>query len=152
MVRPVIGSTGWGTALNADLDGIEALAIAPLTSSNNHLAADVTMTTAGTQYDGPTLTLAAGTWLIVGALQVLAATSASRTISARIWDGAIVHTAGIYQVTGTASAGQASIPMGALVTPASSTTYTIQCTSTVNSDIIRGTSTKGSYLLAVKIG
>jgi hypothetical protein len=123
-----------------------------LTSSTNYLSSDVTMTTNGTYYDGPTLTLAAGTWLLSGTVQLSASTTAIRTWSAKLWDGSTSISSGVFTVTGTGTTGQGIIPLSAIVTPSGSTTYKISVTSTVNADTLRGTSTVGSYLNAVKIG
>lgn len=123
-----------------------------LSNSSNYVAADVTMTTAGTYYDGPSLSLAAGTWLLVGAVQILAVTNAARTFQAKLWDGTTTISNAVWQVDGTAAAGQGTLALSAIVAPGSTTTYKISATSSVNADTLRGTSTKGSYLNAVRIG
>jgi hypothetical protein len=141
------GNTGW-VAYGAPGGG------GSLTSSSNYLASDVTMTTNGTYYDGPTLTLAAGTWLLTGSVYVFASSTAIRTWSAKLWDGTDSPVAeGVWVVVGTGAPGAATIPMSAIVTLGSSTTYKISVTSTVNSDTLKGNSSSigGSYLNAVKI-
>lgn len=122
-----------------------------LTSGSNYLAADVTMTTNGTYYDGPTLTLGAGTYLLTGSIQVSASTAASRTWGAKLWDGTTAISSGAHIVTGSATAGMVTIYVSGLVSPGGSTTYKISATSTVNADVIKGTGVLGSYLNYVKI-
>lgn len=122
-----------------------------LTSSQNYISADVTMTTAGTFYDGPTLTLGAGTWLLTGSIYLQAATTAVRQFNAKLWDGTTTISAATHYVEGTGQAANDTSAFSAIVAPSSSTTYKISANSSVNADIIRGTGTKASYLLAVKI-
>jgi hypothetical protein len=137
---------------NAVRDKIETLSGGgSLTSSSNYLSSDVTMTTAGTYYDGPTLTLAAGTWLLIGAVELVASTTATRQFTAKLWDGTTIVSTSAPKTQGTAQVAEEPIPLFGLVTPASSTTYKISATSTVNADTIRASSFKGSYLIAVKI-
>lgn len=57
----------------------------PHVSLMSQLAADVTLTTPGTFYDGPTLSLTPGTWVLMASLQFA---MNNRVITAKIWDGA----------------------------------------------------------------
>jgi hypothetical protein len=142
------------TADSAEATGLKwAAASATISTDQNYITADVTITTNGTYYDGPTLTLAAGTWLLTGSVQILAGSSAARTLEGKLWDGTTTISNSVYVVPGTAAAGHITLHHSAIVTPAGSTTYKISATSSVATvDKIRGLSTKGSYLLAVKIG
>jgi hypothetical protein len=119
---------------------------------SNILGGDVAMTTNGTFYDGPSITLGIGTWLITGAISLGAGSSAIRQWSAKLWDGTTVYSQAVHEVTGTGAAGQATLPMSTIVTLAASATIKISATSTVNADTVKGTSFKGSFLYAVRIG
>lgn len=123
------------------------------TSSTNYVTSDVTMTTAGTFYDGPTLTLAAGTWLLTGAVQILAATTANREYTVKLWDGTTAVTLAAAKSSGTAQTFKANVPIAGIVSPGTSTAYKISATSSVNGDTLMGASPadKASYLLAVRI-
>ncbi len=57
------------------------------TYSVNSLGADVSLASAGTWYDGPQLTLAAGTWLLVASLTIAAMPTTARGYTGRIYDG-----------------------------------------------------------------
>lgn len=62
-----------------------------ITYSMSTLDADVNIAVAGTWYSGPTLTLPAGTWLIVGAANYLKNATGTGTATARLWDGTAAH-------------------------------------------------------------
>lgn len=124
---------------------------AALTSSSNYVTSDVTMTTNGTFYDGPTLTLAAGTWLLNGAVQLLGSTTAVRVWQTKLWDGTTITSQANHRTEGTGQTASLNIPLSALVSPGSSTTYKISATSSVDGDTLIATGVKTSYLNAVKI-
>ena len=56
-----------------------------LTASSNKLASDVVMSVANTPYDGPSLSLAAGSYLLIGTLTLLSSGTLDFTI--KLWDG-----------------------------------------------------------------
>lgn len=64
--------------------------IAQLSNTNASLAADVTMTTAGTFYDGPSVSLAAGTWLVLWKA-LFTHTGAQIEFAGKLWDGTTVY-------------------------------------------------------------
>ena len=120
----------------------------------NDVSGDVTMTTAGTFYDGPTVTLTAGTWYLVGAVHVSDA-SANADYTAKLWDGTTVESSG--QVRCNTGQG-ASIALGGIVTVTTSTAWKISVTSTDNGSLIKaatvssGAGNNASFLRAIRIG
>jgi len=75
------------TLYGVDGPGSTAVTIpAPVTSK---LAADVALTTTNTYYDGPSVTLPAGTWVLFATLTI--GTGGATTASAKIWDGTTVY-------------------------------------------------------------
>ena len=124
-----------------------------LTSSTAYLSADVSMASANTFYDGPSLSLAAGTWLLLGSVE----TTTSGWVTAKLWDGTTVASAVTgYQQT---SGGGIAFQIAAIVAPSATTTYKISAASqrtagTMNATPANngtGTTNKGCYLLAIKI-
>ena len=90
-----------------DTDGIikemdDAAVVLPLGGALSYqqafLGADVSMASANTFYDGPTVTLSAGTWLIMGRLFLLDGTGGSGIYALKLWDGTTVATN--YQFSG----------------------------------------------------
>lgn len=134
------GNTGW-IAYGAAGGG------GSLTTDENILAADTTMTTAGTFYDGATLTLAAGTWIIQGQIELLGSTTASRTFTIRLWDGSTIYIVANYITFGTAVAPRINMPIHKKLVLASPTTIKLSGSSSINSDIIKGTSGSGATIL-----
>jgi hypothetical protein len=111
------------------------------------------MTTSGTFYDGPTVTLAAGTWLILAQCQVLASSTATRAFVAKIWDGTTSARASTTRSDGTAQATLKPIRLHAIVTPGGSTTYKMSVNSNVSGDTLQGTtpSDKNTHIDAIKL-
>lgn len=124
-----------------------------LTTSSAYLSADVAITVASTFYDGPSLTLAAGTWLLAGTVELVAGAAGTRTFTGKLWDGTTTISKGKQSTTGTASALIVSLAFSAIVSPGGSTTYKISCTSDTTGDKIAGASPNqfDSYLNAVRV-
>lgn len=123
-----------------------------LTSVVGIQSSDVTMTTAGTYYDGPSVSLAAGTWLAVGQCFVNCGTTAVRNLTAKLWDGTTAFAVNTHEIVGTGAAGQVGFPLSAILSPGSTTTYKISATSSVNGETLKGTAVSLlGYLNAVKI-
>ena len=125
-----------------------------LTSSTNQLSADVTVTSANTYYDGPSLSLAAGTWLLTAAITV-ADLNESCLWTAKVWDGTTVASS----IQGAnLSGGALSMTLSAIVSPGSTTTYKVSAASNGTNGVIRaaastnGAGNNASSLTAVKIG
>ena len=58
---------------------------------SNRLAADVAMTIPNTDYDGPTVRLTEGRWLVVGTVTVASDTAAAHSVTAKLWDGKLTY-------------------------------------------------------------
>lgn len=58
---------------------------------SNSLAADVAMTIPNTDYDGPTVSLTEGRWLVVGTVTVASDTAAAHSVTAKLWDGTLTY-------------------------------------------------------------
>ena len=124
------------------------------------LSSAVTMTTAGTFYAGPTVSLTAGTWQLTGSvdLQTTSTTSAVQ-FTCKLWDGTTTAGAGYFVASALSSAAVRNNQMaltGVLVETGSAT-GNISCTSNVASQLIEaapGYSSPGNYastLVAVRI-
>jgi hypothetical protein len=57
-----------------------------LSSAQNQLGANVALVTSGVYYDGPALTLSAGTWILFGVLMINAG-GGTADYNAKLWDG-----------------------------------------------------------------
>jgi len=107
--------------------------VVSLSSSMTQLAADVTMTTAGTWYDGPvTGALATGTWLIFVSIAMSSASSATQTVQIRDSSGTTYASAVGFCVAG----GNNSLALMAKVTGNGSKTFKASATSQVNGNLI----------------
>ncbi len=119
--------------------------------SENFLTGDVTMTTAGTGYDGPSLTLGAGTYILHGTVTVSIPSGAN--INVRLWDG--TNTFDDPEQLG--AAGQSAISVEGTVVLSGSTTVKITCKTGVNASTIvatggqYGITNKASHLMAVRL-
>lgn len=125
-----------------------------LTSATTDLAADVAMASANTYYDGPTVAIAAGTWLLVGTLTILNNTAGYATI--KIWDGTTVYAS--TEAASGASGTDQSLSVSAIITTTGATTQKLSASFNTASATIKaattagGTPAKASHLRAVKIG
>jgi hypothetical protein len=114
--------------------------------TSNALGADVTMTTAFTYYDGPSVTLAAGTWMVQGTITAYTTSTTSAVmVACKLWDGTTISSSTGASSGAVAVAAQRLMTMSlqGIVSPASPTTYKISCTSTVNSQVIRASLPSG---------
>jgi hypothetical protein len=89
-----------------------------LVSSMSQLAVDVTMTTGATWYDGPSLALTPGTWLLTAVLTYVAN---NRVMTGKIYDGGGTVAASVEM--GQAGAVQEFVVMTARVVIAATTTW-----------------------------
>lgn len=110
-----------GAVDNAKIATGAAIALSKIAfASGSNTVDSVTLTTAGTYYDGAALSLAAGTWLIWAHGSVTVAT-ASGDGHLKLWDGTTV--ADTDQSTAPAGATTVSLRGDAIVSPGSTTTY-----------------------------
>lgn len=134
-----------------------------MTSATNKLAADVQMSATTTTFsDGPSVSLAAGTWFITGT--ITCATSTINTmmqVTAKLWDGTTVYTSSEY--SGAKGGGSlitdCSITLSAVVTLASTTTIKISAADASGLRAIIKSSTvdnsqgaNASFINAIRIG
>ena len=148
-----MSTTGYFRGNGSKLTGISTA----LTSASNYLSSNVSIAANGTWYDGPSVTLSVGTWLIVGNVLVNYGGSAVAYGTAKLWDGTTVAASG--EVTlGTSQ--PYSIPISSVVTITSGTpTWKISCATSgasVSAYIVasapnNGTGNTASYINAVKI-
>jgi hypothetical protein len=141
------------------LNGIGAYAVptatASLTSSTALLGANVALTNANTYYDGPSLSLAAGTWLIMAHVTIGSGTGDMQT--AKLWNGTTVIASGQTGSSGTGAAPSVTIPLQGVVTLAGTETWKVSAaSSTTGNSILAACPTNGAGnnatgILAVKI-
>jgi len=99
-----------------------------ITSLSASLSANVSLTTTATWYDGPSLSLAAGTWLVIGRITHNRSATTAETIYARLGDGTNHYASTQFyhaSVTGTGVV----LPLNAVITLSATTTIKLQSTS-----------------------
>lgn len=152
-----IAATDVQAAIQEAVTDAAALYQPLLTVSENRLTADVAVTPTTTYVDGPSLSLAAGTYIIDGHVEVTI--SAAGWITCKLMEGSTPRDA-VEGFQTTATAGL-SFSVHAKITIASTTTVKIQvAVSTPTTGNIRATpainntglTNLGSYLRAIKIG
>lgn len=130
------------------------LLIPSLSTVTNTLGGDVTLTSAGTYYDGPSCAQgAAGTWEAFGSVEVTG--TASDVVQAKLWDGTTVIASAqveLAAVTGT----QVTIHLsGIITTPAANIRISVSDATTSATPKIRfnqSGNSKDSTLTVVRIG
>lgn len=130
-----------------------------ITNVEGLLGADVQMPTANTWYDGPTVSLAAGTWLVNCHLTQWRTTTTAATVYARISDGTNHHasTQGYHpsvagngvslKMTAILTVASTTTIKGQMATSAGATTTLIKAALTAN-----GAGNNASIITAIKIG
>lgn len=114
------------------------------------------MTTGGTWYNGPTLTLASGTWVIVCQVTVASATNTAQRVSARLSNSSTTYYAEGEMFSAAAGAGNrgtVTIPLIAQTVLGASTTMRLEANSTANSALLKAEITTVSSVadMATKI-
>lgn len=114
------------------------------------------MTTAGTWYNGPTATLAAGTWIISCQVTVASANNTLQRVSARLSNSSTTYYAeaeGISAAAGTNIRGVVTIPLFCYVVFATQTTVRIEATASANSALLKAEINQSSSVadMATKI-
>jgi hypothetical protein len=161
-----MGALATGLVKNTTSTGVQSIAVAgtdyqaPVSSSVNQLSSDVTMTTAGTFYNGPSLSLTAGTYFLSGTvtLQTTSVTAAVQFVC-KLWDGTTVgaSTEAVAGATSSAAVKNEPISLSAIVVPTGAATWRIACTSNTASQLIKaatpqyGAGNNASTLVALKI-
>jgi len=140
-----------GTGMSVAVSGTNYQA--PITYVENVLSADVTMTNANTYYDGPSISLTAGTWLITS--NVTGYTT-NANVTAKLWDGSTVLASGELPCVTYANPVTISLSRGVVV--ASPTTYKVSVSSPASGGKIKaatvhnGAGNNASIITAYKIG
>jgi hypothetical protein len=125
-----------------------------ITTAEADLGAPVTMTNANQFYDGPSVSLGAGTWFITGTISVSPANN-NAYHTAKLWDGSTVESSGVHE-QGT-SVFDGSISLSALVVLGGTTTMKISVASTVTGGSIlaaalsNGAGNNASHIRAIKV-
>lgn len=125
-----------------------------LTTAQTALSSDVTMSNPNQHYDGPSLSLAAGTWLIMGGVTVWD-TSGGGRYTAKLWNGTIVKDSKEIAIGNTAVG---AMSLRAIVTLATTETWKISVAGTISAGHIlaaiadNGAGNNASTLLAIRIG
>jgi len=132
-----------------------------LSSVSNSLTTDVSMSTGSTFYDGGTISLAAGTWLITATATVESSNNSAMKITGKIWDGTTVYGAseGSVGSLGGGVKGYVNVSMNSFVTVSSTTPIKASYASTTSgcslkaatADNNTGTSGKTTSITAVRI-
>lgn len=150
-----IGTTGQVLTVASGIPSWATPSSSGLTSQSADLATTVTMTAANTYYDGPTITLAAGTWLIVAQVTIEDPAGTGGRNTSKLWDGTTVSSS----LESSAPAGASTaMTLSGIVAPTGSTTYKVSVASSQNLHTIRATAptnsagTNASHISAVKIG
>jgi Carbohydrate-binding module family 5/12 len=146
-LRPTTGETPvpWSTAAGS------------LQTFSAALSADVALTTVGQNYDGPSLSLTAGTYELFGAAFATRAGNGG-FVTVRLWDGTTVIAPGEIHTSGLASGQGISIPLSGILTLAATTTIKISAQASAGGHIMRAATSSGgsppgaTYLNAVKVG
>lgn len=134
---------------------VQTTAGAPaITTATNNLAADTVLTNANTYYDGPSISLVAGTWLVTGTVTCEDPGSGGGVLTAKLWDGTTTAASTEVQV---AAGLTGSLSMSAIVTPGGTTTYKISVARTVANGRITATASSNgagataSHIRAIKV-
>jgi hypothetical protein len=107
------------------------------------------MTTADTWYNGPTLTLNSGTYLIIGQATVASAANTSQRVTTRLSNSSSVYYAESQQSTAAAGAGATAtctVTLLSVVTLTSQTTIRLEAASTSNNSVLKAEASDNSSL------
>lgn len=126
---------------------------AALTPSSAVLGSDVALNNIANYFDGPSISLAAGTWLVIGKVVVSATTIPTETYC-KMWDGTNVFTsASTENVNATRPL---TVTLAAVVTLVGTTTVKISCRNPNSTDgkiyFNQSGNSKDSDIVAVRIG
>jgi hypothetical protein len=141
--------TAWGPAT-------PGAGSASLSNTQAFLGSDVAMSSANTWYDGPSVLLAAGTWLIMASATIGRTATTAGNYNIRISTGT-THYASVQQYHASVANNYAALSCNAIVTLASNTTIKLQAAGTITNDVLRAATPNNASganatgLIAVKI-
>jgi hypothetical protein len=124
----------------------EQPAFAGLASASSAIGIDVALTTANQVYDITSVSLSAGTWIVVAQCQFYSSASGATSYTARILNvssGAVLASSSTSAVSQAGSAANGN--MGCIVTLAATTTLKLQATANVSARSVRYLSFPGNY-------
>ena len=116
------------SATDYDYSWITPSAAGTITSLSASLSADVALTTTSTWYNGPSVSLAAGTWLVIGRITHVRSATTAETIYARFSNGTN-HYASTQFYHASVNGTGVVLPMFAVISLAATTTVKLQATS-----------------------
>jgi hypothetical protein len=129
-----------------------------ITNSEGSLGSDVQLASNNTWYDGPTVSLAAGTWLVVCHLTQVRTSNTAETIYARISDGTNHHASTQFYHAATTS-WSGTLAMTAIITLGGTTTIKGQMASSAGATstlmkaalVANGAGNNASQITAIKL-
>jgi len=107
-----------------------------LTQQSAFLGTDVAMTNANTWYDGPSLSLAAGTWLLFASANVGRTATTAGNYDLRISTGS-THYASVQQYHASVANNWAALSCNGVAVLASTTTIKVQVAGTIAGDVLK---------------
>lgn len=119
---------------------------AGLASASSAITVDVALTTANQVYDITSVSLSAGTWVVVAQCQFYSSASGVTSYSARILNatsGAILSSSSSMHPS--QAGGVANANMGCILTLTATTTVKLQATASVNTRTVRYLSSPGNF-------
>ena len=130
------------------------------TTGKNDLAGNVTMTNANQFYDGASVSLAAGTWLIEAVITVQSPNTTAMRVTAKLWNGTTVEQSSEATIPsmGSGIKGVLNIKLVGIVTLAGTETWKISAAATAASFIIlaaaqdNGAGNNATSIRAARIG
>lgn len=114
------------------------------------------MASANTWYNGPSVSLAAGTWLVMASATVGRTTTTAGNYNIRISDG-LTHYASVQQYHASVANNWAALSCNAIITLASTTTILLQAAGSITLDVLKattpnnGSGANATGIVAVKI-
>lgn len=124
---------------------------ASLTTVEASLASDVSMSSGGTWYDGPSVSLTTGTWLLVASVTIRLDSGAY--LVGKLWDGTNVEASGQHDA---ANPTNIQMGLGGNVTVSSTTTWKVSfvasTSGTIRATTIAQPTGQASKLVGIKVG
>jgi len=133
--------TGYGLS-GGTITSTGTLALS-LTQQSAFASADVAMTSANTWYDGPSLSLAAGTWLLFGSATVGRTGTTAGNYDLRISTGS-THYASVQQYHASVANNWAALSCNGVAILGATTTIKIQVAGTIAGDVLKAATPNNS--------
>lgn len=127
-----------------------------LSQQSAFASADVTMTTANTWYDGPSLSLAAGTWLVFASANVGRTATTAGNYDMRISTGT-THYASVQQYHASVANNWAALSCNGVAVLGATTTIKVQVAGTIGGDVLKaatpnnGSGNNATGLIALRV-